>query len=151
MRRFFTWSGLLLLAALAWISVGFLGGLFQFDLWPADHTCDGDRPCRIGQCTQLRATVPSPDHRRSALVFLTTGGGATVADGAQVCIEEDGRRRKVAVGYRSDGVSAAWVSPTLLRIDALSTGAPSHTVDVTGSTVICEPTGFRPHDRRAAH
>lgn len=104
-----------------------------------DDACDDDVACWPGACTELRASISSPDRAHVARVLLTTGGGATTADGAEVCVDDGWRRRLVGVGYDSDGVGAAWTSPTTLRIDHLARSAPPRTVDVTTSAIACEP------------
>jgi hypothetical protein len=109
------------------------------DIWPADHACDADQPCRPGECTRLLARVPGPGGKRSALLLLTEGGGATVGQEAEVCVEERGRLWPVAVGYEPGDLRAAWVSPTLLRVEGLASGAPTRSVDVTSGTIACEP------------
>lgn len=116
--------------------------LSHFDLWPADDSCKDDHECQPGRCRDELAAIRSPDGSRTAIAFLLTGGGATVASAGEVCIEENGRRRVVARGYKSDSLRMAWQSPTLLRIDSLSydpRANPTRTVDVTARKIACEP------------
>lgn len=94
--------------------------------------------CWPAEGYELLTREPSPDGARVALLFQTNGG-ATTAFGAEVCVEERGVRRVVAVGYSSNEPRITWESATRLRIDELSDRKPPRVVDVTSGIIVCEP------------
>jgi hypothetical protein len=95
-----------------------------------------DADCVTGDGRDLIATVPG---KNGTALVIQTNGGATTAFGANICVEAHGRRRLVAVGYESEDVEVAWLSPTVLAIDHLSATALRRTVDITTGVIVCEP------------
>jgi hypothetical protein len=47
-----------------------------------------------------------------------------------ICVDEQGHRKLIGSGYPAHDTSVAWVSATVLRIDAIADGEPAYAVDV---------------------
>lgn len=92
------------------------------------------RYCEQGPASSLKNSVSSPDGHRTALLF-ETNGGATTPFGANVCVQENGKRRLVTAAGRAGRVEMTWLSNTRLQVSHISPGEPAHEFEVAASFV----------------